>query len=154
MAKVSAETILAIRNTAQHLTKSKEYQWGHMGACNCGFLAQEVCKISKEEIHRSAMQGYGDWNEQLNDYCPSSGLPMDELIDKLLDFGFSRIDLKDLEKLSSKEIIEQLAPERRNLRHNVKSDVIEYLNTWADLLESQLLEQITFDLPQEESVMA
>jgi len=148
MAKVKAEIILAIRNTARHLEKSKQYQWGHMGACNCGFLVQEVLKISKEEIHRKAMQGYGDWNEQLNDYCPNSGLPMDELIDKLLDVGFSRNDLKDLEKLSAREVLEQLPLGERNLKQNVKADVIKYLLTWAALLENQLLESIEIEIPE------
>jgi hypothetical protein len=151
MAKVNAETILAIRNTASHLDKSNQYQWGHMGACNCGFLVQEVLKMSKEEIHSKAMKGHGDWSEQLNDYCPNSGLPMDELIDKLLEVGFSRNDLKDLEKLSGKEVLEQLPLGDRNLKQNVKADVIKYLLTWATLLENQLLESIEIEIPQIES---
>jgi hypothetical protein len=67
MAKASLELIEALRKTANKLTNSNNYQWGHMGACNCGFLAQEVTQFRKEEIHARAMQRYGDWSEQLND---------------------------------------------------------------------------------------
>jgi hypothetical protein len=34
-----------------------------MGACNCGFLAQEITHLRKAEIHSRAMQSTGDWNE-------------------------------------------------------------------------------------------
>ncbi len=146
MARLNIDTIIALRNTANQISKSADYQWGHMGACNCGFLAQQVCKISKEEIHRKAMQGHGDWNEQLNDYCPSSGLPMDELISSLLNFGFTTDELKKLEKLSDQHLLFRLAPEKRNLKHNNKEDVVLYLQTWADLLEEKLLDRMELPL--------
>jgi glutaredoxin-related protein len=69
MEKPSLPLIMAIRSAAVKLESSTIYQWGHMGACNCGFLAQEVTKLTKEEIHARAMMRHGDWTEQLNDYC-------------------------------------------------------------------------------------
>jgi hypothetical protein len=84
MARVTIELIQILRNTAHTLAQSRSYQWGHMGACNCGFLAQEITRLRKDEIHSRAMQRYGDWAEQLNDYCPTSGLPMDALISEML----------------------------------------------------------------------
>ena len=54
MAKSTADVILALRNTANTLKLSKNYQWGHMGACNCGFLAQQVTALHKDEIHSRA----------------------------------------------------------------------------------------------------
>ncbi len=33
--------------------------------------------------------------------------------------------------------------EKRHLKHNKREDVIAYMNTWAELLEEQLLEKIT-----------
>jgi hypothetical protein len=101
MARVSTHVIEALRNTTAKLEQSNEYQWGHMGSCNCGFLAQEVTHLSKKEIHTRAMMQHGDWSEQLNDYCPTSGLPMDDVISELIAFGFDSDDLKHLERLST-----------------------------------------------------
>jgi hypothetical protein len=142
MARPSTSIIQALRNTARRIEKSATYQWGHMGLCNCGFLAQEVTNLRKEEIHRSAMQGHGDWSEQLNDYCPTSGLPMDDLISALLRFGFDSDDLKHLEKLNDPKILAKLPNGRTHLIYNLKADVVCYLLTWADLLEAELLEHV------------
>jgi hypothetical protein len=113
-----------------------------MGLCNCGFLAQEITRLTKEEIHRRAMARHGDWSEQLNDYCPSSGLLMDDLISELISFGFTRIELSHLERLSDPDILAELPLEKRNLKHNHRDDVVKYLNTWATMLERSLLSQI------------
>ncbi len=135
--------IRTIRMAAQKLEVSTSYQWGHMGACNCGFLAQEVTSLTKEEIHRRAMMRYGDWSEQLNDYCPNSGLPMDETISALISFGFESDDLKNLERLSDQRVVLMLPAAERNLHFNIKDDVIKYMRAWADMLEDMLLRSIT-----------
>lgn len=141
MAKPSAELILALRETAQRLKEGHTYQWGHMGSCNCGHLAQVVTRFSKGEIHSRAMQRHGDWNDQLNDYCPASGLLIDEVIDRLLDFGFSRDDLKNLERLADKRVLKYAANRKRYLSKNSKEDVILYITAWAELLEQDWLLQ-------------
>jgi hypothetical protein len=147
MAKASIELISILRNTAKRIASSNEYQWGHMGACNCGFLAQEVTHLNKSVIHSRAMQGSGDWNEQLNDYCTTSGLPLDEIIHQLLNTGFDIDDLKHLERLSSTQILRQLPFEKRNLKQNIKSDVVIYFNAWITFIENKLAEKIS--LPRE-----
>lgn len=154
MARVTVDVIQALRNTASRLEKSNVYQWGHMGSCNCGFLAQEITRLNKIEIHQRAMQRYGDWNEQLNDYCPTSGLPMDDLISEMLAFGFDTDDLKHLERLSDGRVLRQLPPEQRNLSRNVKSNVVLYLRTWASLLEQQWLASARIPDLQQTSVPA
>ena len=143
MAKTRIEIIEVLRSTANKLAYSSSYQWGHMGSCNCGFLAQEITQHSSTEIHTRAMQKHGDWNEQLNDYCPTSGLLMDDLITTMLNFGFDSDDLKKLEKLSDRKILLKLPMKERHLNHNKKSDVVKYLRTWADLLEDKLLAQVS-----------
>jgi hypothetical protein len=142
MAKASIELIQALRKTADNLERTAEYQWGHMGSCNCGFLAQEITRLRKDEIHKRAMQRYGDWNEQLNDYCPTSGYAMDDLISEMLLFGFDVDDLKHLERLSDGNVLALLPLEERNLQRNVKQDVVKYIRTWALMLENRLLDQI------------
>jgi len=148
MAKATETLIEALRNTSRNIEKSSLYQWGHMGACNCGFLAQEVTKLTKAEIHRMALQSYGDWSEHLNDYCLVSGLPFDNLISKLIDFGFDSDDLKHLEKLSDPKIVSVLPPDERNLCFNQKQDVIKYLNAWVRLLEDEFLSSISIRVPE------
>ena len=142
MAKPSLALIKTIRTAALKLEASTNYQWGHMGACNCGYLAQEVTGLTKEEIHKRAMMRYGDWSEQLNDYCPNSGLPMDETISTLISLGFESDDLINLERLSDKQILLTFPPSERNLHFNTKYDVIKYLRAWADMLEDMLLRNI------------
>ena len=146
MAQRTLPIIQALRDTAQRLATQAPYQWGHMGSCNCGHLAQTVTKLTKAEIHTRAMQRYGDWERQLLDYCPTSGLPIDETIDEMLALGFSRADLTHLERLSDPAIRSIIPFERRNaLRHNQRDDVVLYLRTWADLIENELLS--TIELP-------
>lgn len=148
MAKPSLEIIETLRNAAQKIKESENYQWGHMGACNCGFLAQEVTKLTKAEIHRRAMERHGDWTEHLNDYCPVNGLPFDDIISELIAFGFDSSDLKHLEKLSDPNILRVLSFAERNLQHNVKQDVVSYLKVWINLLEDELVANIKIELPE------
>jgi hypothetical protein len=143
MAHSTLPVIQALRTTAQRLATEAPYEWGHMGSCNCGHLAQTVTALPKGEIHARAMQRYGDWDQQLRDYCPTSGLPIDETIDAMLALGFTRQDLAHLERLADPAIRAAIPFERRNaLRHNQRDDVVLYLRTWADLLEADLLERL------------
>jgi hypothetical protein len=147
MAHASYSLIEAIRKAADTISTSEKYMWGHMGSCNCGNLAQQLTQYTPAEIHAFAMQGRGDWREQLEEYCPTSGLPINMLISSLLNKGLSTSDLQHLERLSDPKVREKMPLERRNsLKHNDKADVVYYLNTWANMLEEQLLENISIDL--------
>jgi len=152
MAKASVKLIQAIRNAAKRLSDSDNYQWGHMGSCNCGFLAQEISQLNKAEIHSYAMQKHGDWNEQLNDYCPTSGLHMDDLITHMLNFGLDTDDLKNLEKVSDQKVLAALPKDKKHLLHNNKEDVVLYLNTWASILEEELVSDVK--IPEPDKVLA
>ncbi|HLL93760.1 MAG TPA: hypothetical protein VK404_02190 [Spirosoma sp.] len=143
MARPNLELINALRRTAQKLKNGAPYQWGHMGGCNCGNLAQELTKLNRDQIHRYAMQRYGDWNEQVDDYCSTSQMPIDLVINEMLNAGLMLEDLKHLEKLNDREILVRLPLEKRHLKHNVRDDVVTYMNCWADLLEEQILEKIS-----------
>lgn len=151
MAKPNPELIYALRNAAQKLQDSQNYQWGHMGSCNCGYLVQEVTKLSKADIHEYAMRTRGgDWSEQALDFCPTSGYLMDQVISYMLDAGMDIADFKHLERLSDKEVLQKLPLKERYLRHNYKKDVVKYMYTWADLLEEKLMADISLSHIQEE----
>ncbi|GAB3898495.1 hypothetical protein [Spirosoma agri] len=143
MARPTPELIDALRRTAANLKNGAHYQWGHMGGCNCGNLAQELTKLSKDQIHRYAMQRHGDWNEQAEDYCSTSQMPIDVIINEMLSAGLTLEDLKHLEKLDDRQVLLHFPLEKRHLKHNVRDDVVAYMRTWADLLEDQLLQKIT-----------
>lgn len=141
MANPSIKIIDSLRKTAQQLENGNRYEWGHMGSCNCGNLAQTITTFSRAEIQKYALEKRGDWSEQLIDYCPTSGYPMDMIIEKMIDFGFSRQDLNHLEWLSDREILNEIGLEY--LDRNLKANTILYLKTWANLIENQLIKNIS-----------
>jgi hypothetical protein len=152
MANPNPELIAAIEKTVSKLKNGSPYQWGHMGACNCGNLAQELTKLEKGEIHSYAMQRHGDWNEQLIDYCPTSGYPMDLMITRMLDFGLTTSDLAHLERLSDPIVLAEMSLEKRNsLSKNKKEDVIFYMISWSKLLRKNWLKEN--EIPQEKKIV-
>jgi hypothetical protein len=140
MANPSVKIIDALRKTAVQLENGNRYEWGHMGSCNCGNLAQTITSFSRAEIQKYALEKRGDWSEQLIDYCPTSGLPMDLIIEKMMDFGFTRQDLRHLEWLSDNDILDKMNVPYLN--KNLKSDTIAYIKSWANMLEDQLIDKI------------
>lgn len=149
MARPTPELIDALRRTVRKLQKGAAYQWGHMGGCNCGNLAQELTKLTKDQIHQYAMQWHGDWNEQADDFCPTSQLPIDILINEMLNAGLMLEDLKHLERLDDRQVLVRFPTEKRFLKHNVREDVIRYMSAWAELLEEQLVAKIVLPTMQE-----
>ena len=141
MATASLRLIAAMRKTAKKLEKGAPYQWGHMGSCNCGNLAQELTNFTKEEIHATALRTrMGDWSEQTDEYCPTSNLPMDMMISALVKEGLEISDLQNLEKLSDKIVLQKAGfsyMERNNRAH-----VIAYFYAWAEVLEDAFLENL------------
>lgn len=145
MAKASYILSKALNKAAQNLKQGKPYEWGHMGSCNCGHLAQVLLNMPKGDIHKLAMEKPGDWNEQLNDYCPTSGFKIDTLIFKLLEFGLSEKDLMDLEYLRDEAILSKISNTHKPLQNNNREHVILYLETWAALMEEELISEIMID---------
>lgn len=138
MARANEKLIKALRNAADLIEANTDYQWGHMGACNCGHLAQVITGHTKGYIHQTALaNGVGDWNDQLRDFCPTTGKPFDDIVAAMLDLGFSVEDLARLERLSDVRVLARL-PFKATLRHNVREDVVLYLILWADLLQEEL----------------
>ena len=144
MARPTPELIEALRRTARSLKNGAHYQWGNMGGCNCGNLAQELTKLTKDDIHRYAMQGYGDWSEQVGGFCDTSFMPIDLVISEMLGAGLTIEDLQNLERLADRAVLSRFPTGiRQHLRHNNRADVVLYMNAWAEMLEEQILETIT-----------
>ncbi len=142
MARANLTLIEAIKIAANKIEQGENYQWGHMGGCNCGHLAQELTPFSKREIHEYAMRKSGDWTDQVNDYCGMTDMPMDEIISSMMEAGLERQDMIELERLNNSEVRKALGVKGINLKHNIKADVVLYMRAWAAILEEKLVEQI------------
>ena len=130
----SSRLIVALRITADRIEAGAPYQWGHMGQCNCGHLAQTITKQSASAIHRSALdEGTGEWSEHLRDRCATSGALIDDVTAALIDFGFTRDELAHLEDLSAPAVLAQLGVPCL-VRHD-RDDAVRYLRAWAALLD-------------------
>ncbi len=136
MATATPKLISALRTTAARLREGSNFQWGHMGSCICGHLAQTVTELSPAEIHRRAMERHGDWSQQSVEHCPTSGLAIDHVIDEMLALGLHIGDLRHLEKLSDPRILARVPA--RWLRHQDRDHAVQYMEAWAELLEDDL----------------
>lgn len=140
----------ALRETAKRLESGAEYNWCHMGRCNCGHLAQTITKLSPAEIHEMALLKAGDWSTQSVEHCTSTGYTIDHIIETMLGLGLTRQDITNLERLSDPRVLRRIPLERRvQMNHKVREDVVLYMNTFADMIEEQLLSA----LPKAEEII-
>jgi len=144
MATPNHELIGALRVTAERLAGDSTYQWGHMGMCNCGHLAQAITGLTPAEIHSSALAREGDWEQQAKDYCPASGQLIDHVLAAMFAIGLHRDDVKNLEKLADHEVVRRMG---RYPRHNRREDVVDYMRTWASMLEDKCSVALQRDEP-------
>jgi hypothetical protein len=153
MARANLELIKALRVTSARLQLGAAYRWTHMGACNCGHLAQTVTQLDAEDIRRYALERAGEWADQALEFCPTSGYPMDEILNTLIGLGLSRQDIAHLEKLSAPQVLRRLPVELRSqLSYRERDHVVSYLNAFADLLEEAL--PVAAELPVSERRVA
>jgi hypothetical protein len=130
--------ISALRQTIELLDESANYRWTHQGACNCGHLVQVLTNLSSAEIHRFALEKRGEWSEHAMDYCPTSGLPIDEILSVIFDAGFSADDVRNMERLSDPNVLSLMTPTQRSeLSFRNRDDVVFYFKKWIEFLESE-----------------
>jgi hypothetical protein len=138
MARPTRHLIAALLVTAERIEAGSKYQWGHMGCCNCGHLAQTLTRQPRAEIHAAALMRAGDWGEQSVEYCATSGYPLDHIISTMLEAGMSLEDLNNLERLSDQRVLARRPLEGRWLKRNSREDAIVYLREWAAMLGEEL----------------
>jgi len=142
MAHPRIELINALRDTATRLKNGAHYAWGNHGACNCGSLVQSVTSLSQQEVLQYARTGIGEWTELAEDYCGVTDAPVSLLISRLTNIGLTPVDIHNLEYLQDKTVLQNLPGGFRWLKRNVREDVIIYFETFADILEDKLLQQV------------
>ena len=142
MAIASHTLIEALRTVAGKLScVDNEYRWTHMGACNCGHLAQHITGMSASEIRRLSQYKAGEWADQALEYCETSNLPIDHVMGSLLELGLEPRDVGHLERLSDNQVLKRLPLGKRHLDFRERVHVVLYMRTWADMLEEQLSEK-------------
>jgi hypothetical protein len=134
MPDTNPNLISALRETAEKLAGGARYEWGHMGRCNCGHLAQTLTDMTDIEIAQSVEYQLDEWTEHAKDYCAGSGTKVQDLFDTLQKFGLTPDDVRHLEHLSDKRILNRIG-RRDLLRKNDVEDVTLYMYTMADILE-------------------
>ena len=139
MAKPSIELIGALRETARRLRGGAHYSWGHHGACNCGNLLQVITSMTEGEILRYAQTGTGEWTELSEEYCTDTNAPLNTIFSQLGQAGLTPVDVHHIEYLTDRAVLRELPGGFRWLKRNVKEDVILYFETFANLLEEQLI---------------
>ena len=152
MAYPNLTLIGALRQAAQNLRSGAPYAWGNHGACNCGHVLQVVTHLSRQEILKYAHTGIGEWTEIAEEYCGVTNAPAQLMVSKLEAIGLTPTDIHCLEYLKDKSVLECLPGGFRWLQKNVREDVIVYFETFAQLLEDQLLRRI--DIPQPEMLQS
>jgi hypothetical protein len=141
MANPNKYLIGKLREAASNIDSGASYNWGHVGKCNCGHLIRTIEPLESGDIYKKAQQVMLDeYSEFVNEYCPDSGVPMDDLIDSLMDVGLSIDDIPQLEYLSNTRVLHALPGGFRYLEKGKADDAVVYMNTWADVLEEELLE--------------
>ena len=126
----------ALRETSKRLSKDDvEYQWGHMGQCNAGHLIQTITGMSSYEIVESIDFQLDEWSEHATDYCSKTGCKVDDIFLTIEKHGMTHKDIVKLENLSDRKVLDNLEGGFRHLERNNRLDVVEYMNSFADLLE-------------------
>ena len=148
MAKASIKLVATLRETALRLRNGANYAWGHHGACNCGNLLQVLTPLSEGEILRYAHTAVGEWTELAEEYCPTSNAPVNLVMSKLEQAGLTPVDIRHIEYLTDPEVLAHLPGGFRWLQKNVREDVIIYFETFAHLLEEQLIQSVEIKIEE------
>ena len=126
----------ALRQTSNRLLDDQvEYQWGHMGQCNAGHLIQTLTGLSSFEIVKSIDFQLDEWSEHAIDYCSNTGCKVDDIFLTIEKHGMTHEDIVKLENLSDRKVLNNLDGGVRHLERNNRNHVIDYMNSFADLLE-------------------
>ena len=146
MAKPSIELIEALRETGRRLRNGANYSWGHHGACNCGNLLQVITPLSEGEILRYAHTAVGEWTELAEEYCGVTNSPVSLVMSRLEQAGLTPVDIRHIECLTDREVLEHLPGGFRWLKKNVREDVILYFEAFAIMLEEKLICSVSINI--------
>jgi hypothetical protein len=150
MSHPNLKLVAVLRQAAQNLRNGADYAWGHHGSCNCGHILQVVTHLTKQEILSHAQTIHGEWSEISEEYCGVTDAPAYLLISKLEKLGLTPTDIHNLEYLEDRNVLENLPGGFRWLKRNVREDVVVYFETFASVLEDEIVSHVALPDFQEE----
>ena len=153
MAHSNLKLVQTLRQAAQNLRNGADYAWGHHGSCNCGHILQVTTHLDKQEILRHAQSIHGEWSEISEEYCGITDAPAYLLVSKLEKLGLTPTDIHNLEYLEDRHVLENLPGGFRWLRKNVREDVVVYFETFAGLLEEEMVNEVVLKELEEELII-
>ncbi|TAF77443.1 MAG: hypothetical protein EAZ53_02625 [Bacteroidetes bacterium] len=146
MAYPNLKLIESLRKTATNLRNGAFYAWGNQGACNCGNLVQVVTNLTPKEIVQYVQQtSLGEWTEMAEEFCPITNAPINLLVAKLEALGLTTTDIHHLEYLNDTKVLKNLPGGFRYLNRNEREHAILYFETFAQMLENELLKNINIE---------
>lgn len=146
MAYPNLKLIESLRKTATNLRNGAFYAWGNQGACNCGNLVQVVTNLTPKEIVQYVQQtSLGEWTEMAEEFCPITNAPVNLLVAKLEALGLTTTDIHHLEYLNDTKVLKNLPGGFRYLNRNEREHAILYFETFAQMLENELLKNINIE---------
>jgi alpha-amylase/alpha-mannosidase (GH57 family) len=115
------------------------YSWSGSESCNCGVLAQCVTNRTENTLNHLvsaprvgfSTDNLGPWAKWAN-HCQITGIPFNDVMKTLADCGFTWNEIKHLENLSDKSIVDFPVHVRSN-----KEFVIRYFKAWIQKLENE-----------------
>lgn len=120
-----------------------EYHWGDYESCNCGVLAKTLLD-TKRAIRRlvESVKPIRDHNEPYHlftdrTYCLTTGEELNEVFSALKIAGFTHMELRGLELLNGKEVLDRINRIEPLSKGN-KVHAIVYLKAWVEILKEQL----------------
>ena len=145
MAKPSLQLIDALKKAAKKIVEDKDsYNWKAIGACNCGTLVQVVTKYNAKEISSFGIKKHGDWQSISLLFDKQSEFEIDKIISRLLGMGMDLEDFTYLENLSCPNVLSFIGKDICLTRDDPDHAIL-YLNSWAEMLEEELLQDISIE---------
>lgn len=143
--------IRVLREAADYLEANPErYEWLHPSRCNCGILARVAGNMSQNQlndiVNKSAEKGKISWSTMAKNYaiCRDTGLPIVEVLQILMEAGFSLAEMSQIEYLKDPTLRKVL----RTSSFATAENVILYFRAWADLLQQELNQQNVFSVQE------
>lgn len=143
---MNTKKIATIEKAIGMLENGFPYTWSCDETCNCGVVYLATGGTRKEIFNTDG----GCWSTKINTFgqCAITGLPFSIVRDRMLEHGFVRKEIIELENLSNKEI-----RVRANLRidnhtkldygsiafddRGKKETLLKYLRAWVSILNEQ-----------------
>lgn len=147
--KTNKVLIKALRVTADSLDNpNKFYDWYAPNHCNCGLLIKNIIKIGKGIEESKAIEeiveytynkgdGMGLWSlDSLKNYCPVTGLPINDLYLFLTLMGLEEEDFAEIENLKS------INQGKNKVDYKDRLIVARYMRNKANELETQFHQEL------------